>query len=90
MLVEAESTSTQCRIPKALVKSTKKSSFLDIFGRTDVGARERKLRVEQVARQPCEFCTLISRLGELSRFDRLVYQEHLIREHNLKEYYIER
>ena len=54
----------------------------------DVG--ERKVRVEQLARNPCEFCTLISRLRELSRFDRLVYQEHLIREHNLKEYYIER
>ncbi len=48
------------------------------------------MRVEQLTREPCDFCIMVSHLGEMSRFDRLVYQEHLIREHNLKEYYIER
>jgi len=48
------------------------------------------LRLEQLSWEPCAFCVLISQLAELSGFDKLVYQEHLRVEHNLKKYEIER
>jgi len=48
------------------------------------------LRLEQLTWKPCEFCALISQLAELSEFDKLVYQEHLRFEHNIKKYEIER
>jgi hypothetical protein len=48
------------------------------------------LRLEQLTWEPCAFCFLVSQLPELSEFDRLVYQEHLRFEHNMKKYEIER
>ena len=48
------------------------------------------MRLEQLTRDPCAFCVLISQLAELSDFDKLVYQEHLRSEHNIKKYEIER
>ena len=48
------------------------------------------MRLEQLNLEPCAFCVLISQLADLSEFDKLVYQEHLRFEHNIKKYEIER
>jgi len=50
----------------------------------------KRLRLQQLTWDPCAFCVLISQLAELSEFDKLVYQEHLRFEHNIKKYEIER
>ncbi len=48
------------------------------------------MRLEQLSCEPCAFCAMLFHLAELSEFDKLVYQEHLRVEHNMKKYEIER
>jgi hypothetical protein len=40
--------------------------------------------------EPCALCALILQLKRLSKYERLVYQQHLYLHHHVQEYHVDR